>query len=175
MDINKFNSALAQVQELEKKRKEEARKLKEQKRVIVQEYTSQFSDEQRKEMLDRSAKILAQVSIEAHKAREVFKATMKELKAQVVNAKSTLSLLNYEMDNGLKRVKNFIDDDKMAQGILIIKREGLNDIEVNTKENGWYKATALKLATALNLDINSGVVRSIMYDANNVVKIHNNK
>lgn len=175
MDNNKFLEALAQVQELEKRRREEAKKLKERKKVVVLEYTSQFSNEQRAEMIERSRKILTALSVKAQQAREVFRATMKELKQEAVNAKSTLSLLSYEMDNGLKRVKNSFDDDKISQGILIIKREGINDIEANIKEPNWYKTTALKLATALNIDVNSGVVRSIMYDANNIVKIHNNK
>lgn len=176
MDINKFNEALKQVQELELKRKQENKALKERKRVVVVEYTSQFTDDQRKEMLDRSQAGISGIKEKATKLREKFKEDWKALKEELNLHKQTLSLLNYEIENGLPKQKNKIDDEKIAQGIIIIKREGINDIEANFKEDkNWYKTTSLKLATALNLDVSSGVVRSIMYDVGNVVKIYNNK
>jgi len=167
MENNKILEAMNRVQVLKDKAKQERKALNEAKRSIATEFAGQFSEEQKAQIISDCEKVISSARQKFAILRNEFKAQVHSLKQDINTAKGRLELLNYTLDNGLKKAVNQIIVDN---NIITIKREGIADISVNSADKNWQKIASLKLAEALKTDINSGVVRSLIYKASLLVK-----
>jgi hypothetical protein len=168
MDNNKILEAMNRVQVLKDKAKQERKALNEAKRSIATEFAGQFSEAQKQTIIADCEKVITTARNKFAEIRQTFKAQVHSLKQDINTAKGRLELLNYTLDNGLKRA---INQTIVENGVVLIKREGIADISVKHLNNQhWQKELSLKLAEALKTDINAGTIRSLVYKASLMVK-----
>ena len=165
-----LNNAISKIQELKEKQKQYNKELREAKKATATEYAGQLSEVEKQTIINDCEKIITSARLQFEMLRQEFKSKVHLLKQDINNAKGRLDILNYTIDNGLKKAINQIIVDN---NIITIKREGINDITCDSKNPQWQKIASLKLAEALKVDITSGIVRSLVYKASLLVKSNN--
>lgn len=150
------------------KQKEIALKLemKAKKSAIATEYCDNLSPEAKQKQIADAEKILATAKQEAIKAKEIFKARMKEIRADVSFAKEILEFVNYKNANSLPKVKNQF---AINGNILTFAKEGIKNITIDVSKANWEKIFKEELKKQ-GINGENRIADNIVYKAQQLIK-----
>jgi len=154
---------LAKSKALKAKQAEIRLAMKAQKVAIVKEYTSNMDEATKQAQIKEATSILENARADMLKARDVFKATAKEIRAKVATAKEILEFVGWKDNNAMPKVKNSIE----LKGSIATIQRGEITVSVDTKSADWQK-TLIKALEGKGVD--NGAGRNIAYKVSCAVK-----
>ena len=133
---------LAQAKDLKAKAKAINQELKQKKIALATEYTSNMTEAQKQEAIQRAETLLQEAKKKATLYRNEYKEKIKTLRTDVATAKEILAFVNHTQKNGLPKVKNQF---RIEKNLLSFKREGINDIIIDVSKANWQQTFKAEL------------------------------
>lgn len=142
--------------------------MKAQKTAIATEYIDNMPEAEKQKQIAEAETILNSAKSEALKAKETFKATMKEIKGKVAFAKEILEFVNYKATHSLPKAKNQF---RIEKNLLRFNREGITEITIDITKENWqanFKAELKKQG----INGENRIADNIVYKATQLLATH---
>jgi hypothetical protein len=140
--------------------------MKNAKKAIALEYADGMPEEVKQKQIAEAEAILNNAKVNALKAKDLFKFTMRGIKDDVTMAKEILSFVNYKQTNSLPKTKNSF---RIEKKMLYFNREGIKEIVVDISKANWEKIFKEELKKQ-GINGENRIADNIVYKAQTLLK-----
>jgi hypothetical protein len=140
--------------------------MKNAKKAIALEYADGLPEAEKQKQITEAEAILNNAKVNALKAKDLFKFTMRGIKEDVAMAKEILSFVNWKQKNSLPKQKNsFV----IKGNTLTFNREGIQQIVIDTSKANWEKTFKEELKKQ-GINGENRIADNIIYKAQTLLK-----